>query len=133
MSISFEKALGMRETALTLRAQKASVLSSNLANADTPNYKARDFNFSEALKSSVSSNHSSNLQITRKGHIDTTQSSMGLNHLNYRTPSQPSTDGNTVEEQIEHAEFMKNNLEFQAAFTMLNSSFKGLRKAITGE
>jgi flagellar basal-body rod protein FlgB len=51
----------------------------------------------------------------------------------YRVPSQPSIDGNSVEEHVEHAEFMKNSLDFQVAFTLLNSSFKGLSKALRGE
>ena len=134
MTISFEKALGTYETALKLRADKASVLSSNLANADTPNYKARDFNFHEALKSQTeNSNPQVNLKMTHGAHINFSNSGRGLAERMYRIPNQPAIDGNTVEEQVEHAEFMKNNLEFQTAFTMLNGRFKGLTKAITGE
>lgn len=133
MSISFENALGIRESALTLRSHRAGVLSSNLANADTPNFKARDFNFSQALKTKMGSKLPSHMKTTQARHIDTSRAHENFHDLSYRVPHQPSTDGNTVEEQVEHAEFMKNNLEFQAAFTLLNSSFKGLRKAIKGE
>ena len=133
MNISFNNALGMREEALTLRAERASVLSSNLANADTPNFKARDLNFSETLKARMDGSGSSSMKTTRVGHVAMSSVGSGIDSYSYRTPNQPSLDGNTVEEQVEHAQFMKNNLEFQAAFTMLDGSFKGLRKAITGQ
>lgn len=137
MAISFDKALGIQEAALKLRVARASVLSSNLANADTPNYKARDINFQEALAakmSGLSSRQSdSAMRGTRVGHLDTDTLSGQEPEYFYRVPSQPSIDGNTVEENIEHAEFMKNGMEFQIAFTFLNSTFKGLTKAIKGE
>ncbi|MFT7560574.1 MAG: flagellar basal-body rod protein FlgB [Flavobacteriales bacterium] len=132
MSISFDKAVGMREQALMLRAEKANILSSNLANIDTPNYKAKDIDFHAELTSRI--NQSSGFQMAsgRSGHLDSMGSNLAANPM-FRVPSQPSIDGNTVEEHVEHAEFMKNNLEFQVAFTLLNGSFKGLTKAIKGE
>ena len=134
MAISFNKALGLYESALKLRSDKASTIASNLANADTPNYKAKDINFHEALKSSMGSgNNSMSMRTTHSGHIDFDKGNGPSANEYFRTPSQPSVDGNTVEEQVEHAEFMKNNLEFQAAFTMLNSRFKGMSKAVKGE
>ncbi len=134
MTISFENALGTYEVALKLRSDRASVLSSNLANADTPNYKARDFNFHQALKSQTDNmSDRVNLTKTSNGHMNFSSAERGLADRLYRIPNQPAIDGNTVEEQVEHAEFMKNSLEFQTAFTMLNGRFKGLTKAITGE
>jgi flagellar basal-body rod protein FlgB len=132
MSISFENAVGMRATALGLRAERASVLSSNLANMDTPNFKARDINFQSEFAARMGSNSTVRLHGSNAGHMSFSNSASGTEQL-YRTPTQPSIDGNSVEEHVEHAEFMKNNLEFQVAFTMLNSSFKGLTKAIRGE
>ncbi len=132
MAISFQKALGIREAALTLRAERASVLSSNLANADTPNYKARDINFHEALESQLQG-HQNRISATRANHFDAANLGRPEHEFYYRLPSQPSIDGNTVEENTEHAEFMQNSMEFQVAFTLLNSSFKGLKKAIKGE
>ena len=125
MGISFSDALGMKEAALKVRTQRAGVLASNLANVNTPGYKARDINFQEALRSQMSQ-------------TDMANGKSGASHdfganLYYRTPHQPSVDGNTVEESVEHAEYMKNSLEFQTSFTMLNGSFKALRKAIKGE
>lgn len=132
MGISFESALGMREHALMLRAERASVLSSNLANADTPNYKARDIDFQSELKRRMTSNETHHMATTRAGHMKINTDMSGDNQL-YRVPGQPSIDGNSVESHVEHAEFMKNSMEFQVAFTLLNSSFKGIRKAVKGE
>lgn len=133
MAISLENALGMREQALRLRSERANVLSSNLANADTPNYKARDIDFRAEMQARMGRSDLAMARTTNPRHIQISRNGQGEYDRLYRTPSQPSIDGNTVEEHVEHAEFMKNSLEFQVAFTMLNSSIKGLRKAIKGE
>lgn len=134
MAISFDRALGIHETAFKLRAERASVLSSNIANANTPNYKAKDINFQEALQQRMEPQSSPfKMEATSAGHMGFSQGSDAMVERYYRTPLQPSIDGNTVEEQVEHAAFMENTLEFQTAFTMLNSKFKGLTKAIKGE
>ncbi len=131
MAISFHQALGTYEAALKLRTKRAEVLASNLANSDTPNFKAKDFDFQKAL--------SSQLQMSKAGgqgshlqQVQTTQTAVH-NALQYRVPTQPSIDGNTVDEHLEHAEFMANSLEHQTAFTLLNSRFKGLISAIRGD
>ncbi len=134
MSISFDNFLGMHEHAMKLRTERASVISSNLANADTPNYKAKDIDFQQALRQKMGNTIGMmSAQTSHKGHMGGTDSVTGGAERFFRIPHQPSIDGNTVEENIEHAEFMKNSLEFQASFTMLNSKFKGLRSAIKGE
>jgi flagellar basal-body rod protein FlgB len=134
MAINFDKALGVYESALRLRAQRAELLSSNLVNVDTPNYKARDFDFHSALASAVGSQHTaSSINQTQSQHLDNSSGLAGVNSLSYRTPTQPSIDGNTVDEHLEHAEFMANNLEFQTSFTLLNGRFRSLLTAIRGE
>jgi flagellar basal-body rod protein FlgB len=133
MAIGIEKALGMREQALRLRSERANVLSSNLANADTPNYKARDIDFRAEMQARMGKADAAMVRTTNARHMSISgDDQVGFTKL-YRTPGQPSIDGNTVEEHVEHAEFMKNSLEFQVAFTMLNSSIKGLTKAFRGE
>lgn len=132
MAISFNKALGTYESALKLRTKRAEVLSGNLANTDTPNYKARDFDFQKALTAQTSGTNGGRLMATKRGHMQPF-THLGGEGLLYRTPSQPSIDGNTVDDHIEHAEFMANSLEFQTAFTILNGRFKGLMSAIKGE
>lgn len=135
MSLSFDRAFGPYEAALKLRGQRAEVLSGNLANTDTPNFQARDFDFQAALQNQLGkSTNPQSVKTTHAAHL--TLPGMGAKDagpLLYRVPSQPSIDGNTVDEHIEHAEFMANNLEFETAFTLLNSRIKGLLSAIRGE
>ena len=133
MAINFESALGVKEHSMRLRAQRADLLASNLANVDTPNYKARDMDFSSELKAQLDGRMSKNITSTHSGHLGLQHTGQSTFDSMYRTPNQPSIDGNTVEEHVEHAEFMRNSLEFQVSFTLLNSSFKGLSKALRGE
>jgi flagellar basal-body rod protein FlgB len=133
MSISFESALGIHESALRVRGQRAGVLANNLANVDTPNYKARDLDFKQILNQKVTESNQFNMQSTNERHISLGGAFGEDSDLLYRTPQQPSIDGNTVEDQIEHAEYMKNTLAFQASFQFLNSKFQGLKSAIRGD
>jgi len=133
MSISFESALGIHESALRVRGQRAGVLANNLANVDTPNYKARDLDFKQILNQKVGESNQFNMQSTNERHISLGGAFGEDADLLYRTPQQPSIDGNTVEDQIEHAEYMKNALAFQASFQFLNSKFQGLKSAIRGD
>ena len=133
MGISFQDYTGIYESALNLRSKRSEVIAGNLANADTPNFKARDFDFQAALSSKMANSSGSHIRMTDDMHFGMQGLGAGGSHLDYRNPTQPSIDGNTVEEQVEHAAFMENTLEFQAAFTMLDSKFKGLKSAIRGE
>jgi len=131
MAISFDKAFGVHELALNLRAERAEVLANNLANADTPKFKARDFDFSQALKS-ASSRGQSGLVRTHQKHIDS--ASTEIPGLSYRIPFQPDTgDGNSVEAQIEQTKFAQNAMQYQASLTFLGGRIKGLISAIRGE
>jgi flagellar basal-body rod protein FlgB len=135
MAISFNNALGIHEDALRFRGQRSAVLANNLANVDTPNYKARDIDFKTALASKLNSS-SQSLKLATTSHAHNNATGLledGGADLFYRNPEQPSIDGNTVEEHIEHAQFMENSLAFQASFTFLNSKFRGLLTAIKGQ
>jgi len=132
MAINFEKAFGIHEAALNLKAQRAEVLANNLANADTPNFKARDIDFDKAFKVAVS-NQQSGLRRTHANHID---SHIGgeIPGLSYRIPLQPDTgDGNSVEAQVEQTKFAENAMQYQASLTFLSGRIKGLLSAIKGE
>lgn len=131
MSISFSNALGVHERALNIRGERAEVLANNLANADTPGFKARDFDFKAALNAATS--NQTQLQTTQDNHIQGNSGMAGGQELLYRTPMQPSLDGNTVDSQIELAAYMRNAMDFQASFQFLNSKFQGLSAAITGK
>ena len=133
-AISFENALGVHEMALHLRTKRSEVLANNLANADTPGFKARDFDFGKVLKQTMKINDGSQLRRTHVNHISTSSIQNTLDiPLSYRAPLQKSADGNTVDAQIESAQFAKNALDFGASFRFLNGKFSTLSKAITGK
>lgn len=130
-AISFDNALGIHPKALQLRAKRAEVLANNLANADTPNFKARDFNFRQQLTQAQESSKSLSVTKTQFGHLS--GHIKRDDELLYRNPIQPSIDGNTVDAQFEKALYARNNTNFNASFEFLNSKFKSLRGAIKGD
>lgn len=129
--MDFDKAFGIHAQALALRSHRAEVIAGNLANADTPGYKARDFDFKQMLKQEVGG--SVRMQATHQNHIQPDQGLVPPAQLLYRTPMQPSLDGNTVDTEQEHTAFSANALEYQASLNFLNGKIDGLRKAIRGE
>ncbi len=135
MSISFDSALGIHERALSFRSQRAEVLANNIANADTPNYKARDLDFASVLaeQNNKSKGASFALQRTDSKHIAADTLADPDASLGYREVFQPSIDQNTVDLQIEQSNYAQNAVQFQASFTLLNSKFKGLMSALRGE
>jgi len=136
MNISFANALGLHEQALGLRARRAEVLANNLANADTPNYQARDLDFSEALKAQVSRSSADAqwaARVTHRLHIKVNEQQAGGADLKFRVPMQAAIDGNSVDAEAEQARYAENTLRFQSSFTLLNNQFKGLLAAIRGE
>ncbi|KZY94168.1 flagellar biosynthesis protein FlgB, partial [Oleiphilus sp. HI0073] len=103
MAISFDNALGIHPQALELRVQRAELMANNLANADTPGFKARDIDFKAALaEQNAQLGDQLNMAATSSGHISN-HSEMGKAEVLYRTPLQPSLDGNTVDTQQELA------------------------------
>lgn len=135
MSINFDKALGIHEQALGLRARRAEVLANNMANADTPNYKARDLDFASVLgeQSAKAQRGPAGLTRTDSRHIAAEGVGLGDAGLVYRTPLHASIDQNTVDLQLEQSSYAENAVGFQASFTFLNSKFKGLVSALRGE
>lgn len=135
MNISFSNALGIHEQALELRTKRAEVLANNIANADTPGFKARDIDFHALLKQQTQGMAGDSLELsaTNGKHLPVNQDPFSSDGLLYRLPSQPSIDGNTVDSQTEKAEFMKNTLDYQSSFQFLSSRFKSLSNAIKGE
>ncbi|GGZ12019.1 flagellar basal body rod protein FlgB [Shewanella fodinae] len=132
MAISFDKALGIHQYTLGIRAQRAEVLSSNIANADTPNYKARDVDFNAALQNAVGKQQSMQMAATAENHFD--MKSLVQENVKFRIPNQPDTgDGNTVDMQEEQQAFMQNALEYQMSLGFLDGKFSGMKKAIRGD
>ncbi|OBU24319.1 flagellar basal body rod protein FlgB [Photobacterium aquimaris] len=131
MSISFDKALGIHQHTVGARATRAETLASNLANVNTPGFKAKDVDFSRVLQSATSGANVG-LNLTNGRHITASGSASG--EQLYRVPTQPdSGDGNTVDAQLEQNLFMQNSIEYQASLDFLGSKFKNLTKALKGE
>ncbi len=136
MAISFDKAFGIQEQALDLRSKRSEMIASNLANADTPNYKARDFDFKTALSQAqgVQQTSTANVDQTNVKHLslDAGRSASVYETL-YRNPISPSLDGNTVETHVEQANFAENSIQYQATLNFLSHRITGLMSAIKGE
>ena len=121
--------LNFHAQALELRSRRNEVLASNIANAATPNFKARDLNFDAEIKRHVGIGP---LQTTNEQHFPTTVAATG-NKMLFREPINPSLDGNTVELNVEQMEFSENVTRYQTTLTFLNNRITGLMSAIRGE
>jgi len=130
-AISFSNALKIHPTALLTRADRSEVLANNLANSDTPGFKARDIDFKAVLDGEYKKTMSIGVEKTNSRHLSGRVT--GDDQLLFRTPHQPSIDGNTVDDNVENAEFTKNAMAYNASFEFLNKKFKGLTGAIRGE
>ncbi len=128
--------LGVHADALRVRSQRAELIANNLANADTPNFKARDVDFRAALAASGYADASGGLRMntTQGRHLGGPEAMAGADPaLRYRQPLAPSLDGNTVDVQVEQASFAENAVRYQATLTFINSKLRGLMTAITGQ
>lgn len=121
MGIDFTKVVGIHLDALQLRAARMKILASNIANAHTPGYQARDIDFAASLAQARAE--------------ETGGAAFGRSapELLYRVPYHPSQDGNTVELGVEQAEFSQNAMDFQTSLTFINMKLRGLAKAIAGQ
>ena len=124
-----------REQALALRELRSELLTTNIANADTPNYKARDFDFASVLRDSGVEmprlRRTSTLHQPATPGGSPTANPLGV-EARYRVPMQPTLDGNTVEMDVEQAAFAENAVRYRASLSFLDSQIRGLRFAIKG-
>jgi flagellar basal-body rod protein FlgB len=129
-----DAALRFNREALNLRAERQEVLAANIAHADTPNYKARDFDFgsrlSEAVERGRASAQSVSLATTSSRHLAGQAQAMSDKDLLYRVPNQSSLDGNTVAMDVERIAFADNALRYESNLTVINSKIKSLLSAI---
>ena len=137
MALSINEYLGVLPASLAVRGRRTELLATNLANADTPGYKARDLDFREALNAASTPNATGGrlaLHTTQAGHQGGTSDPVhGDAVLKYRVPLAPALDGNTVDAQLEQTAFAGNAVRFQATLTFLNARFRSLMTAITGQ
>ena len=130
MAISIDKAFGIHPESLALRSKQAEVIAGNIANADTPGYKAKGMDFQKML-SQAAQKQQAGMTRTHEKHFDVRIETN--NGLEFRIPNQPDTgDGNTVDVQVERNLYLDNSMHYQASLQFLNGKIKGLRKAITG-
>ena len=141
MPVNLDAYLGVHQDALKLYAQRTAVLANNIANSDTPNFKAQDIDFRAVLASTAGSGTAAAtaagtlpLSTTNGAHVAGTAAAAGGGApLKYRVPLAPALDGNTVDVQTEQAAFADNSVRYQAALSFLSSRFKELMTAITGQ
>lgn len=123
-----DRAFGVHEQALGMRSQRMEVLARNIANADTPQFKAQDIDFRKVLKDT----QTSALQTTHSNHVSTDQTDP-KNGLMYRVPFNVAFDGNTVELPVEQAKYGQSAADYQATLSILESRISGIRKALRGD
>ena len=121
--------LEIHSAALSLRGKKNEIIASNIANAATPNYKARDLDFNTEMSRHLKSG---NLTTTNDKHFSLMRP-VSHKGVSYREPLQQSLDGNTVELAVEQMEFSENSIKYSTTLSFLNSKISGLMSAIRGE
>ncbi len=133
MISGIDKEFGFLQNALNLRAHRQQVLASNIANADTPNYKAQDIDFAKELQRAQGVQAGNlNLSATSSGHMQSSGGTLNAQAL-YRATVQPSIDGNTVDMDVERAQFADNAIHYQFLLDRINSKGRTLLSAIRGE
>lgn len=126
---------GLNAQSVLARSKRAEILASNIINADTPNYKAKDLDFGQILNQNknVSSVKPVSVNVNHENHI-----SNGLNNIftlqtKFRIPENASLDGNTVDSHIEKGQFAENAVRYQISLSMLNNKIQGLISTLKGE
>ena len=123
--------LGIHEHALLLREKRSEILASNLVNADTPNYKARDIDFNAYLQSMMGQQSATHLTTTQVNHLAALNSNETA--VQYRIPMQDSFDGNTVDSQIEQGKFTENAMHYLATLNFLKAKTNNILLALKGD
>jgi flagellar basal-body rod protein FlgB len=131
MALNIFSMIDLHGRSLAVSNQRMELLAANLANADTPHYKARDLDFRTAMQEVTGAGGELPLAATRGGHLGGGTGGARATAM-YRVPDQPSLDGNTVDPQRENAAFAETAVRYQTSLTFLQSRIQGLRQAITG-
>jgi len=134
MTSKLDQAFSFQHQALNLRAYRQQVLAANIANADTPNYKARDFDFASVLKDTIAGRNAEplSLSLTSSRHIPASANNEPA-RLMYRKETQSSVDGNTVDMDVERAQFSENSTYYEAGLTFITGRVKSMLSAIQGQ
>ena len=130
MAIDINNLFATHTRALSVANQRLRLLAANVANADTPNYKARDVDFGTALKGARQQTLS--LERTSELHRNAWGTTPDGARVMYRVPSQPTLDGNTVSIDVEQAAFAENALQYRASLAFLDGKIRTLKFALKG-
>lgn len=129
---SLDQHLSVLSQAMNLRTQRHQVLASNIANADTPGYKARDFSFESAMQNAMAGRATGGVAMaqTAPGHIG---GGSGAAHaaIQFRKETQSAVDGNTVDMDVERGQISENALQYQILTQLISEKFKGMRSALS--
>ena len=126
---SIKKQLTFFGSALNIRNKRNDIIASNIANAATPNYKARDINFLDEFKKITDTGE---IKTTHSNHIPTKNYNISGKAF-YRDPVIASLDGNTVELSVEQMQFAENTMKYQTTLKFLNGKITKMISAIRGE
>ena len=134
MKALIDNALSFHQSALNVQAQRQQLLASNIANADTPNYKARDVDFRSALQGALGNRFGPlALATTSSSHLPDAAAGPLQAYIGFRRELQSSVDGNTVNMDVERAAFAENSIHYEASVTFINSIVRGMQRAISGQ
>lgn len=131
-----DNVFGIHETALKYRGARADVLAANIANAETPGYRAQDIRFEDVLARMHDGTRGPGVTSMRRslpGHLDGTRRGAFADVAQYRLPLQGSLDQNTVDSHSEYSRFADNAMRYQASLRFLNGRITGLISALKGE
>jgi flagellar basal-body rod protein FlgB len=135
MTSPIDKLFGVHAQAITLRAARSEMLAANLANSDTPNYKAKDIDFKSAFQSLQGGQQISSVQLAKSSaqHFSSDIGGVASHAIRYRVPSHASLDGNTVDSDFEKSAFTENAIRYQASLSILGKKISGLIRTLKGE
>lgn len=134
MNTQLDNALRFHQTALNLRAQRQELIAANIANADTPNYKARDLDFGSTLSGALQGRVGRPIALTvsSERHLNATAAATQP-YLLYRGEDQANVDGNTVNMDVERASFAENSVQYEASLSFINGLLKTMQQAVAGQ
>lgn len=134
MNTQLDNALRFHQTALNLRAQRQELIAANIANADTPNYKARDLDFGSTLRGALQGRVGRPIALTvsSERHLNAS-SAVAQPYVLYRSEDQANVDGNTVNMDVERAAFAENSVQYEASLSFINGLLKTMQQAVAGQ
>ncbi len=132
MALSMDKLMGIQQHTLGVRTQRAELIANNIANADTPGYKAKGLDFQQALQQAQRGMENHKMARTHEKHFSVEIKPQGTEK--FRVPTQPDTgDGNTVDVQLEQNLYAQNALEYEMTMNFLDGRISGVKKSLGGQ